>query len=93
METKSQSISLKVILIIMAVGIWTFVLQNAGIIPTKQNVYVKGGYVNADINGTLDVNVENEVDVNVSSVNEHSNAFYGPSSNGNYDAIHVYTGN
>lgn len=93
METKSQSISLKVILIIMAVGIWTVVLQNAGIIPTKQNVYVKGGYVHADINGTLDVNVENEVDVNVSGVNGHSNAFYGPSSNGNYDAIHVYTGN
>lgn len=93
METKSQSISLKVILIIMAVGIWAVVLQNAGIIPTKQNVYVKGGYVNADINGTLDVNVENEVDVNVSSVNGHSDSFYGPSSNGNYDAIHVYTGN
>jgi len=93
METNSQSISLKVILIIMAVGIWAVVLQNAGIISTKQNVYVKGGYVNADINGTLDVNVENEVDVNVSSVNGHSNAFYGPSSNGNYDAIHVYTGN
>jgi len=96
METKSKNISLKAILIIMTIGIWAIVLQNAGIIPTKQNVYVKGGYIDADVNGSVDVSgsvsVDNEIDVNISSVNGHGNAFYGPSANGNYDAIHVYDG-
>jgi len=48
METKGKNISLKAILIIIAVGIWAIVLQNTGVIPTRQNVYVKGGYVNVD---------------------------------------------
>ena len=51
--------TLKTISIVIALGIWAIVLQNAGIIPTKQNVYVKGGYVNVD--GS--VNVDNEVDI------------------------------
>ena len=96
MEIKSRNISLKALLIVIAVGIWSIVLQNAGIIPTKQNVYVKGGYVSvrgdvdADVSGS--VSIDNEVDVNISSVNGHSNAFYGPNNDGSYDAIHVYTG-
>ena len=96
MENKSKNISLKAILIVIAVGIWAIVLQNAGVIPTSQNVYVDGGYirvsgdVDADVSGS--VSIDNEVDVNISSVNGHGNAFYGPSRNGNYDAIHVYTG-
>jgi hypothetical protein len=95
METKSKNISLKAILIIMTIGIWAVVLQNAGIIPTKQNVYVKGGYINADVNGSVRVNntvdvsgsvdVDNEVDINISSVHgyetkSYSNGLLGVSS-------------
>ncbi len=81
METKSKNISLKAILIIMTVGIWAVVLQNAGIIPTKQNVYVKGGYV--DVSGSVDadvsgsVSIDNEVDINISSVNGYQAKSYG----------------
>jgi len=73
METKGKNISLKAILIAIGLGIWILVLQNAGIIPTKQNVYVKGGYIDADVNGSVNVrgsvSVDNEVDINISSVN------------------------
>jgi len=72
METKSKNISLKAILIAIGIGIWVIVLQNAGIIPTKQNVYVKGGYIDADIDGTVDVrgsvDVDNTVSVSIDEV-------------------------
>lgn len=72
MEQKSKNISLKAILIAIGLGIWVLVLQNAGIIPTKQNVYVKGGYIDADINGTVDVSgsvdVDNTVSVSIDEV-------------------------
>lgn len=72
METKSKNISLKAILIAIGIGIWVLVLQNAGLIPTKQNVYVKGGYIDADVNGTVDVtgnvSVDNTVDVNIDEI-------------------------
>lgn len=72
MEQKSKNISLKAILIAIGLGIWVMVLQNAGIIPTKQNVYVKGGYIDADINGTVDVrgsvDVDNTVSVSIDEV-------------------------
>lgn len=92
METKSRNISLKAILITIAVGIWAIVLQNAGVIPTNQNVKVVN---TVDVSGNVDVDgsvsVDNTVDVNISAVNGHSNAFYGRKG-GSYDAIHVYTG-
>lgn len=72
MEQKSKNISLKAILIAIGLGIWVMVLQNAGVIPTKQNVYVKGGYIDADIDGTVDVrgsvDVDNTVDINIQEV-------------------------
>lgn len=65
MIQKSKKISLKAILIAIGLGIWVIVLQNAGVIPTKQNVYVKGGYV--DVSGSVDidntVSVQGSVDV------------------------------
>ena len=61
---KSKNISLKVILIIIALGIWVLVLQNAGIIYKEKNVYVSGGQID-NITRTIDVNVENTVDVYV----------------------------
>jgi len=80
METKGKNISLKAILIAIGIGIWVIVLQNAGLIPTKQNVYVKGGYINADINGTVDirgsVSVDNEVDVDIRKISGWNAANY-----------------
>lgn len=72
METKSKNISLKAILITIAVGIWAIVLQNAGVIPTNQNVKVVNtvdvsGNVDADVSGS--VSVDNTVDINISEVN------------------------
>jgi hypothetical protein len=83
MDLKSKNISLKAILVIIAVGIWAIVLQNAGIIPTKQNVYVKGGYIDAGVSGTVDigdvrgtVNVSGDVDVDITRINGKRNVFY-----------------
>jgi len=61
MDTKSSNISLKVILIIIAIGIWVIALQNTGLIPIRQNVYVEGGYIDAEVSGSVRVN--NTVDI------------------------------
>jgi hypothetical protein len=89
METKSRIISLKAILIAIGIGIWILVLQNAGIIPTKQNVYVKGGYIDADVSGS--VSVDNQVDVNLDAINGKSNVFYDFGGDKNYVRIPVMT--
>jgi hypothetical protein len=91
METKSRNISLKAILISIGVGIWVLVLQNAGIIPTKQNVYVKGGNIDASVNGSI--SIDNQVDVNLDAINGKSNCFYDFGGNGNYVRIPVMTSN
>jgi hypothetical protein len=63
---------------VCAIGIWLLVIQNYfGREEGAQSVYVTGG----------------SIDVNVEAVNGYRNAFYGPSADGSYDAIHVYTGN
>lgn len=82
MEKKSRNISLKAILISIAIGIWAIVLQNAGVIPTNQNVKVVN---TVDVTGYLDVNLE--------AINGKSNAFYDFGGNENYVRIPVYTGN
>lgn len=82
MEPKSKNISLKAILLIIGVGIWAIVLQNAGIIPTNQNVkvvnavdtYVIGGSIDADVSGS--VSIDNEVDVNLEAINGYNDCFY-----------------
>ena len=74
METKSKNILLKAVLIVIAVGIWAIVLQNAGIIPTSQNVrvvnevdaYVNGGNIDANVSGYVDV--DNTVSVSIDEV-------------------------
>lgn len=80
-EAKSTNISLKAIWIVIGAGIWIIVLQNAGIIPTKQNVYVKGG--NIDVSGSIDVDrvrgtvsIDGDVDVDIKKINGKSNVFY-----------------
>ena len=88
METKSKNISLKTILIAIGLGIWVVVLQNAGIIPKAvgtengtQTVYVTGGNIDADVNGTVDirgsVDVYNTVSVSIDEVlNKNGKKYY-----------------
>lgn len=72
MLLKSNDLFLKVILIIIAIGIWGLFLQNIGIVPVKQNVYVRGGYIDSNVSGIVDVSgsvdVDNTVDVNLDEV-------------------------
>lgn len=56
----SADISLKSILLAIAIGVWILVLQNFGIIPISQNVNVTN---DVEIEG--DVRVNNTVDVSV----------------------------
>ena len=88
MEAKFKNNSFKIILIAIGIGIWVLVLQNAGIIPSKQNVYVSGGFIDADVNGK--VNVENQVDVNLDAING-KNAFYDFGGDGQFVRIPVMT--
>jgi hypothetical protein len=87
---EKKNISLKAILILIGIGIWAIVLQNAGVIPTKQNVYVKGGYIDADVNGSVDI--DNTVDVNIDAINGYSRFYDNSSNRGQYFRIPVYTG-
>ena len=82
MEQKSKNISLKAILIAIGLGIWVIVLQNAGVITKlvgtengTQTVYVTGGNINADVNGS--VSVDNTVDVNIHEINGHNQVTTG----------------
>lgn len=83
---KINNVSQQVLLLIIGIGIWFIVLQNAGIIPTSQNVrvvntvdsYVKGGNIEAEVTGNVDVDNEVEVDIrringwNAANYNEYS---------------------
>lgn len=89
MENQSKKSTQNIILIFVAIGAWAIVLQNAGVIPTKQNVKVVNT-IDANVSGS--VGIDNTVDINIEAVNGHKSAFYGPSRNGDYDALHVYTG-
>ena len=83
MDLKTKNISLKAILIIIAVGVWAMVLQNAGIIPTNQNVkvvntvdaYVDGGRIDANVSGS--VSVDNTVNVNIHAINGYNQVTTG----------------
>jgi len=72
---KGKDLSIKALLIVIAVGIWTSVLQNAGIIPSAgKQVYVLGGDIDANVSGavdvrnTVDVDVQNQVSVDIERV-------------------------
>jgi hypothetical protein len=58
-------------LIIIALGIWVLVIQNA-IIHKNQIVYVSGGSIDASIENTVDVkgsvDIDNTVDVNLEEI-------------------------
>lgn len=57
---------LKILLGIIAAGIWMIVLQNFNVFDNRQDVYVRGGYIDADVSGS--VSVDNTVDVNLDEV-------------------------
>ena len=46
---ENKNIFNKVILIVIAVGIWMIVLQNFNVFDNRQDVYVRGGYIDADV--------------------------------------------
>lgn len=74
------NISSKILLVIIAIGIWVIVFQNAGIIPTNQNVkvvnevdtYVRDGKIEA----YGSVSVDNEVEVDIRKINGWDAANY-----------------
>ncbi len=70
-----RNLSIKFLLIVIAIGIWANVLQNAGIIPSVgKQVYVVGGDIDANVSGavdisnTVDVDVQNQVSVDIERV-------------------------
>ena len=96
MDIKAQSISLKAILVIIALGIWALVLQNAGIIYKEKNVYVSGGSidninstVDVKVDNTVDVNVYNTVDVNIEAINGHRDVFFNNPRRGDRNKYYV----
>lgn len=84
MEQKTKNISLKTTLVVIGIGIWVIALQNAGVIPTKQNVNIKGGYVQVDGSVDIDntvrirgsVDVDNTVSVSIDEVLGRDNKKY-----------------
>jgi hypothetical protein len=75
MEKKSKNISLKFLLISISIGIWILVFQNAGIIPTSQNVKVTNevdAYVRGKVGIDGSVDIDNTVDVNIHEINGYN---------------------
>ena len=72
MEIKLFNKSFNIIHILIALGIWTIVLQNAGVLETNNYVKVSN---KVDVQGTVDANIENTIDVNLSEINGDQNAF------------------
>ena len=93
MNMESKNIFFKAILVIISVGVWALVLQNAGVIGKANNVYVSGGYIDNvnNIRGSVDVNVQggvtvdNTVDINIQAINGHRNVFFNNSARGEYN--------
>ncbi len=81
------NIDIKLVLIVIAIGIWVIVLQNAGVLPTKQKVYVAGGYIDADVTNKVDVS--GYVDVNIEAINGHHDVFFNNPKNNDYDKYYV----
>jgi hypothetical protein len=94
MENQSLNKTSKVISLAIAIGIWAIVLQNAGVIPTNQNVKVVNTVgVNGSVNVSGSVDVDNTVDINIKEINGKSNVFYDSNGDENYRRLPVYSGN
>lgn len=86
-RTKSKpafKISLKGILIVIALGIWMLVLQGLGIIPTTQDVKVTK---TVKISG--DVGINNPIDVNLQYINGRSDVFFNNPRRGDKDKYYL----
>lgn len=66
-----KTLSLKTILMAIAVGIWMLVLQNLGVIPVAQDVRIKK---TVKVSGNVDV--DNTIDVNLQEINGRSDVFF-----------------
>lgn len=90
-EKKSNTLFTKSMLFIIGAGIWVLVLQNGGVLPSNQDVYVNGG--NLRVSGSVDVDntvdVSGYLDVNLEAINGKSNAFYRDT-DGEYILIPVF---
>ena len=84
MQRKPFSLSLKAILLAIAVGIWMLVLQNLGILTATQDVKVQNSL---DVSGTVDVG--NSVDVNLQYINGRSDVFFNNPSRGDKDKYYL----
>ena len=82
---KSFKLSLKGVLLIIAVGIWMLVLQNLGIIPITHDVYVRNGTV--DIKWTVDI--DSPIDVNLQYINGRADVFFNNPSRGDNDKYYL----
>lgn len=70
-KLQGKNITLKGLLLIIAIGVWVIALQNLGVIPINQKVKVVEtvrivGDVDANVSGS--VSVDNTVDVNLDEV-------------------------
>lgn len=93
MENQGLNKTSKIILLAIAIGIWAIVLQNAGVIPTNQNVYVVNTVgVDGSVKVSGSVDVDNTVDINIDEING-SNSFYDHGGDNKYNRIPVYAGN
>lgn len=75
-----KNLSLKGILVIIAVGIWMLVLQNLGVIPVAQDVRVKK---TVKVSGNVDV--DNTVDINLQEINGRNDVFFNNPMRGDDD--------
>lgn len=74
MTQNTSDNSLKIIFIIIAVGIWAIVLQNAGIVPLEQNVrvvntvdtQVNGGYM--EVSGNVEIDNSTPIPISIDEV-------------------------
>ena len=64
-KLQGKNITLKGLLLIIAIGVWVIALQTLGVIPINQKVKVVGD-VDANVSGS--VSVDNTVDVNLDEV-------------------------
>ena len=81
---KPFTLSLKGILVVIALGIWMLVLQNLGVIPVTQDVKVKNM---VDVSGRVDIG--SSVDVNLQYINGRSDVFFNNPSRGDKDKYYV----
>ena len=74
----SKILSEKAILLMIGIGIWALVLQNAGIISSNQGVYVHDGDIDVSGSGVyiqnenFTVDIDKTVDVNIKEVHGRS---------------------